>query len=431
MEIKRDLYLNKLITRKHNGLIKIITGIRRCGKSYLLNSLFYNHLIDSGVDSDHIIKFAFDSAFDLKLIGENLIELEDSKKKADPEKFINYISSKIQDRKMYYLLLDEVQNLGSFEAVLNGYLRESNLDIYVTGSNSKFLSNDIITEFRGRGDEIHVLPLSFSEFFSIYDGSKEDAFDDYMIYGGLPAVALMQTSEQKMSYLQTQLKNLYIKDIVSRYKLTGEENISELLDIIASGTSTLVNPRKLANTFRSVKGSSISESVIAKYIAYFEDSFVVSRAKRYDIKGKKYIDTPYKVYFEDQGLRNARLNFRQTEPTHLMENIIYNELRTRGYSVDVGVVEVRCKTPDGKEERRQYEIDFVANLGSKRYYIQSAYDIPTKEKMDQETFSYKKLEDSFKKMMIVEKSKKPMYDENGYVTIGIKEFLLDPKSLEW
>ncbi len=252
-----------------------------------------------------------------------------------------------------------------------------------------------------------------------------------MIYGGLPAVALMQTSEQKMSYLQTQLKNLYIKDIVSRYKLTGEENISELLDIIASGTSTLVNPRKLANTFRSVKGSSISESVIAKYIAYFEDSFVVSRAKRYDIKGKKYIDTPYKVYFEDQGLRNARLNFRQTEPTHLMENIIYNELRTRGYSVDVGVVEVRCKTPDGKEERRQYEIDFVANLGSKRYYIQSAYDIPTKEKMDQETFSYKKLEDSFKKMIIVEKSKKPMYDENGYVTIGIKEFLLDPKSLEW
>ncbi len=430
MEIKRDKYLNMLNIRKHNGLIKVITGIRRCGKSYLLNVIFYNHLIANGVSEDHIIRFAFDSADDLRLIGEDLQELAEKKQKVNPNKFVDYINQKIIDKKMYYLLLDEVQNLSEFETILNGYLRKSNLDVYVTGSNSKFLSKDIITEFAGRGDEIHVLPLSFSEFYSIYNGSKDEAFDDYMVYGGLPAVALMQTDEQKAKYLQTQISNLYLRDIVLRHNLSSSNDLSELFDIIASGISALTNPTKLSNTFHSIKKSKISAVTIDKYIEYMEDAFLINRVKRYDIKGKKYIGTPYKIYFEDIGLRNARINFRQIENTHIMENIIYNELRYRGFNVDIGVVEVREKNADGKDIRKQLEIDFVANLGSKRYYIQSAYSIPDEQKMQQEIRPFDKANDSFKKIIIVERSMKPRMTEKGYVMMGIKEFLLNQKSLE-
>ena len=430
MEIKRDVYLNKLIVRKSNGFIKVITGIRRSGKSYLLNTIFYNHLINEGVAEDHIIKFAFDSADDLRLIGEDLNEIDSENRKVDPNKFMDFINSRLADKGIYYILLDEVQKLGSFESVLNGYLRKSNLDIYVTGSNSKFLSSDIITEFEGRGDEVHVLPLSFSEFFSAYDGSKDEAFDDYTVYGGLPAVALMKTDEQKINYLTTQMKNVYLKDIVKRYKLQSDDDIGELVDILASGISTLVNPKKLADTFHSVKKSNISQNTIARYISHLEDAFLISKAQRYDVKGKRYIETPYKMYFEDVGLRNARLNFRQIEPSHIMENILYNELRYRGYNIDVGVVEIREKDKNGKEIRKKLEIDFIANQGSKRYYLQSAYEIPNDEKWAQEIKSFDNTKDSFKKIIIVERSIKPRRNEMGYVTMGIKEFLLDPNSLE-
>lgn len=429
MEIKRDKYLQMLQIRRRNGFVKVITGIRRSGKSYLLNDIFYDYLKRDGIDNKHIIKFAFDSAEDLLLIGEDLQELTLMKRKVDPKKFMNYISSQIVDDNMYYLLLDEIQNLGCFETVLNGYLRKKNMDIYVTGSNSKFLSRDVLTEFRGRGDEIHVLPLSFSEFYASYQDDTNYALDDYMIYGGLPAAALMKSSEQKMSYLKTQLKNLFIKDIMDRHHLGSDENLEELFDIIASGISSLTNPTKLSNTFKSVKNVSLSAPTINNYINYMEEAFIVSKAKKYDVKGKKYIDTPYKIYFEDVGLRNARLNFRQIEETHLMENIIYNELRYRGYNVDVGIIDIR-ENVNGSYERRQLEIDFVANQGNKRYYIQSAFDIPNEDKMKQETKSFDKTNDSFKKIIILGKSMRPRRTEKGYLLIGIKEFLLDPNSLD-
>ena len=429
MEIKRNKYLEMLQIRRHNGFVKVITGIRRCGKSYLMNDIFYEKLKEDGVNENHIIKFAFDSAEDLLLIGEDLQELVANKKKVDPKKFMAYVSQRMTDNDMYYLLLDEVQNLDCFEAVLNGYLRKKNMDVYVTGSNSKFLSSDVLTEFAGRGDEIHVLPLSFSEFYANYEDGLDYAFDDYMVYGGLPAVALMKTPEQKSSYLKTQLQNVYLKDIVERHNLNSDENIGELLDIIASGISSLTNPTKLANTFKSVKNSSLSALTIDHYITYMQQAFMLSKVNRYDVKGKKYISTPYKIYFEDVGLRNARLDFRQIEETHLMENIIYNELRYRGYNVDVGVVDTR-ENIDSSSERRQLEIDFVANQGNKRYYIQSAYDIPTEEKMKQETKSFDKTNDSFKKIIVVGKNIRPRRDQKGYLIVGIKDFLLDPNSLE-
>ena len=429
MEIKRDKYLEMLQIRRHNGFIKVITGIRRCGKSYLMNDIFYEKLRQEGVDESHIIKFAFDSAEDLLLIGEDLQDLFINKKKVDPKKFMTFISQRMIDNDMYYLLLDEVQNLGCFEAVLNGYLRKKNMDVYVTGSNSKFLSSDVLTEFAGRGDEIHVLPLSFSEFYANYQDGLDYAFDDYMIYGGLPAVALMKTSEQKSSYLKTQLQNVYLKDLVERNNLNSDENIGELLDIIASGISSLTNPTKLANTFKSIKNTSLSALTIDRYITYMQQAFILSKVNKYDVKVKKYINTPYKIYFEDVGLRNARLDFRQIEETHLMENIIYNELRYRGYNVDVGFVETR-ENIDGTLKRKQLEIDFVANQGNKRYYIQSAYDIPNEEKMKQETKSLDNIDDSFKKIIVVRNSIKPRRNEKGYLIVGLKEFLLDPNSLE-
>lgn len=433
MEIKRDIYLGRLIVRKHNGFIKVITGIRRSGKSYLLNTLFYNHLISENVDTKHIIRFAFDTAEDLLKIGENplILDNENEDTKVDPSKFLEWLMPQITDNDMYYILLDEVQKLGAFESVLNGFLRKPNLDVYVTGSNSKFLSKDILTEFEGRGDEVHILPLSFSEYYEYKQGDKSEAYDDYSVYGGLPAVALMATEEQKSSYLTTQMKNVYLRDIVNRYKLQDETAISEVIDVIASGISSLTNPRKIANTLNTVHGMNICEATVDRYIGHAEDAFMLNRVKRYNVKGRKYIGTPYKIYFEDIGLRNARLSFRQIEETHIMENIIYNELRYRGYQVDVGTVESRIKDEDGKDVRLQLEIDFIATLGSKKYYIQSAYAIPDKEKYEQETLSFDKTKDSFKKIIIVEKSMKPRYDEKGYLVMGVKEFLLDSNSLSY
>lgn len=432
MDILRDVYLDRLIVRKHNGFIKVITGIRRSGKSYLLNTLFYKHLIAEGVAADHIIKFAFDSAEDLLKIGEDPIILDNEKedRKVDPTKFLNWLLPQIHDDDMHYLLLDEVQKLAAFESVLNGFLRKNNVDVFVTGSNSKFLSRDILTEFAGRGDEVHVLPLSFSEYYAFKQGDKSDAFDDYSVYGGLPAVALMTTEEQKSTYLITQMKGLYLKDIINRNNLSDNSLIGEVLDVIASGISSLTNPKKIADTFASVRQESISEYTVDKYIGHMEDAFMLNRVKRYNVKGRKYIGTPYKIYFEDVGLRNARLNFRQIEGTHIMENIIYNELRYRGYQVDIGVVESREKDKDGKEIRVQREIDFIATLGSKKYYIQSAYAIPDQAKYEQETASFDKTADSFKKIIIVERSMKPRRDDKGYVMMGVKEFLLDKDSLE-
>lgn len=431
MEIKRDVYLDRLIVRKHNGFIKVITGIRRSGKSYLLNNLFYNHLISENIAPEHIIRFAFDSADDLLSIGENPLLLDNEKevRKVDPSRFINWLMPQLSRDGMYYLLLDEVQKLGAFEAVLNGFLRKSNIDVYVTGSNSRFLSKDILTEFQGRGDEIHVLPLSFSEYYAFKQGDKSEAYDDYSVYGGLPAVALMPTEEQKSNYLISQMKNLYLRDIIGRYSVQNEKALGEVIDVIASGISALTNPGKIASTMSSVHGTSVCAATVERYIGHAEDAFMLNRVKRYNVKGRKYIGTPYKIYFEDIGLRNARISFRQTEGTHIMENIIYNELRYRGYQVDVGMIESRQKNLNGKEVRVQREIDFIATLGSKKYYIQSAYSIPDQEKYEQETKSFQQTMDSFKKIIIVEKSMKPRYDENGYLMMGVKEFLLDPNSL--
>lgn len=431
MEIKRGVYLERLIVRKHNGFIKVITGIRRCGKSYLLNTLFYNYLRSENIAEDHIIKFAFDTAQDLLKIGENPIIFDNEKEdqKVDPSKFLNWLMPQINGNGMYYLLLDEVQKLGAFESVLNGFLRNRNVDVYVTGSNSKFLSKDILTEFEGRGDEIHILPLSFSEYYGFKQGDKSEAYDDYSVYGGLPAVALMTTEEQKTNYLISQMKNVYLRDIVVRYSVQDEVALGEVMDVIASGISTLTNSRKIANTMNSVHRTTTCDSTVNKYIGYAEEAFILTRVKRYNVKGRKYIGTPYKIYFEDIGLRNARLAFSQIEGPHIMENIIYNELRFRGYQVDVGTVETRERAVGGKEVRFQREIDFIATLGSKKYYIQSAYAIPDKEKYEQETMSFKHTMDSFKKLIIVDRSMKPRYDENGYLMMGLKEFLLDPNSL--
>lgn len=430
MEIKRDSYLSALISRKGNGLIKVITGIRRCGKSYLLNTIFYNHLVSEGVKEDHIIRFAFDSADDLDIIGESLISLEKEDKKVDPEKFISYIRSQIKDKDMYYLLLDEVQMLDCFESVLNGYLRKDTMDVYVTGSNAKFLSSDIITEFAGRGDEIRMYPLSFAEFMTVYNGDKYEGLTQYMMYGGIPLVVLRKTENDKVRTLQNLFDEIYIRDIVKRNRLKKQSELEDLLNFLSSSIGSLTNPEKLKNTFRSVKKSKITTVTINKYLKCLQDAFLIEAAQRYDIKGKAYIETPKKFYFSDLGLRNARLNFRQFEQTHAMENIIYNELKMRGFNVDVGVVPIAERNEEGKVVRKQLEVDFVCNLGSKRYYIQSAYSIPDAEKTAQETRPFKKIEDSFKKIIVTKDIVPTSYDENGVQTINIYDFLLDITCLE-
>ena len=430
MEIRRDFYLEKLIKRKNNGLIKVVTGIRRCGKSFLLNNLFYHHLLESGVDTDHIIRFAFDSADDLHLIGESLIQMNKEKRGADPEKFTAYIRAKVANDGMYYLLLDEIQMLDCFEAVLNGYLRKENMDIFVTGSNAKLLSKDIATEFAGRGDEIHMYPLSFSEFMSVYRGDKYTGLSEYMLYGGIPLVVLRDDANDKAAALENLFSEIYIRDICRRNRVRNLGELEDLLNILSSAIGSLTNPEKLKNTFKTAKKSRITSTTIQKYLTFFEDSFLIESAQRYDIRGKAYIETPKKYYFSDLGLRNARINFRQFEQTHSMENVIYNELRMRGYHVDVGVVPIAEKDAEGKAIRKQLEVDFVCNLGSSRYYIQSAYSLPDEAKRAQEIRPFRKIDDSFKKIIITKDIVPPYYDEYGILTLNIYDFLLDPKSIE-
>lgn len=416
MEIKRDLYLNKLIMSMHNGMIKIVTGIRRCGKSYLLFNLFSDYLKSQGVDEGHIIK----------------VDLEDrrNKKLRNPDALLEYIDAHITKEGMHYVMLDEVQWVEEFEDVLNSYLKIPNVDVYVTGSNSKFLSSDVITEFRGRGDEIKVAPLSFSEYFSVFNGSKQEAMEEYLTFGGLPKIATMRGTEEKMKYLQTLFNKTYITDILERYKIKNEEELEELINILASSIGGLINPNKLVKTFKSVKKVSISPNTLSFYLEILQEVFMVEKSIRYDIKGKKYIDTPAKYYFADLGLRNARINFRQYEVTHLMENLIYNELRVRELFVDVGVVVVNTKDEEGKSQRKQLEVDFVCNQGSKRCYIQSALRLPNEEKREQELRSLMNISDNFQKFIITEDPIKRYQDENGVVFMNIYEFLLDKESLK-
>lgn len=414
--IERTKYLNELVSLRSNGMIKVVTGMRRCGKSYLLFNIFTTYLRENGVNDDHIIS----------------IDLEDFKNKAmrDPENLYAYVESRIIDQDMYYILLDEIQMLGEFEDVLNGFLRMPNVDIYVTGSNAKFLSKDIITEFRGRGFEVKMHPLSFSEYMSAYNGSVQAGFNEYMLYGGLPQILSYENEEQKVRFLKSLFDETYIKDIKDRYSIKKDDDLEELINIMASGIGALTNPNKLANTFNSVKKSSISYDTIKDYTEYLCDSFLIEKATRYDIKGKKYINTPFKYYFTDLGLRNARLNFRQSEKSHLMENLLYNELRIRGFNVDVGVVPVVVKNEEGKQQRTQLEVDFVCNLGSRRYYIQSAFRMDTDEKIEQERASLLRVDDSFKKIIVLGEETPILRDEAGITTIGIFDFLLKENSLE-
>ncbi len=427
--IKRDLYLNRLIERMNNGSIKIITGIRRCGKSVLLFDIFGDYLLKSGINKSHIIKFAFDSEDDLELIGENSIDLAIGNKKADPHKFSAYIKSRIIDDDKYYILLDEVQQLGAFETVLNGFLYKKNLDVYVTGSNSKFLSSDIITEFRGRGDEVRIYPLSFAEFYSARGGDKYEAWDEYHIFGGMPALFERKSDEQKSEYLHSLMSTVYLTDIVERNNVAYKDELDSIVDFLCSSIGSLTNPKKISDSLKSIKGKSVSDITAKNYLSYLTDAFLFSEAKRFDVKGRKYFGTPLKYYITDVGLRNARLNFRQTEENHIMENVIYNELRIRGYSVDVGIVEAH-ESVDGVHKRKQLEIDFIANKGNKKYYIQSAYEMPTEEKLRQEKRSLIKVNDSFKKIVVVKENIRPQIDENGIVTIGLINFLLDENSLD-
>ncbi len=415
MEIKRDLYLNALIRHMHNGMIKVITGIRRCGKSYLLFKLFYNYLIESGVKEDHIIKIALDD--------------RKNKKYRDPDVLCDYINDCIKDKDMYYILLDEVQFVAEFEDVLNSFLHIENADTYVTGSNAKFLSKDIITEFRGRGDQIHVYPLSFAEFMSVYDGSVTDGWKKYIDFGGLPKIVEFADDNDKAKYLKDIFAETYLKDIKERNHIRGDAEMEELLDILSSSIGSLTNPKKLSDTFKSVKQVPIHPDTIKNYLDYFVDSFLIMQAKRYDIKGKKYINSPSKYYFTDIGLRNARLNFRQEEETHIMENIVFNELLIRGFNVDVGIVEHYGPNEKGKSVLKKSEVDFVCNMADKRYYIQVALSIPDKEKIEQKQNSLLNILDAFKKIIIVKEISHSHYNENGVYLMRLFDFLMNPDSL--
>lgn len=415
MEIKRDFYLNKLIKHKHNGMIKVITGIRRCGKSYLLFNLFYNHLRNSGVPEDHIVRLALDD--------------RRNKQFRNPDTLCDYVHNLVKDDSMYYILLDEVQFIDEFEDVLNSFLHIPNADTFVTGSNAKFLSKDIITEFRGRGDQIHVAPLSFQEYMTAFSGSVEKGWRYYCTFGGLPKLFDFESDAEKSDYLSNIFIETYIKDIKDRNNVRNDAELEELLDILSSAIGSLTNPKKLSDTFKSVKQISIHPDTLKNYLDYFVDSFLIERAKRYDIKGKRYINTPSKYYFSDLGLRNARLNFRQDEETHIMENVVYNELRIRGFNVDVGVVEYYSPNAQGKSVLKQSEVDFVCNLVDKRYYIQVALDIPTKEKLVQEQNSLLHINDTFKKIIIVKELYRSHYTEDGILLLDLYEFLLQPESI--
>lgn len=416
MEIRRDIYLNKLINRMHNGMIKVVTGIRRSGKSYLLFTIFKDYLLSEGVDEDHIISIELDRL--------------ENKTYRDPYVILEQIKTQIIDSKDYYIFLDEVQLLDEFEDVLNSLLHIKNVDVYVTGSNSKFLSKDIITEFRGRGDEVHVYPVSFREYMTVFNGDKYEGWSSYVRFGGLPLTVTMNSDKQRVEYLTRLFEETYIKDIIERNHIEKKQELNDLINVLASGIGSLTNPSKIVATFHSVIQSDISLNTVRSYIEHLEDAFIISEANRYDVKGRRYIGTPLKYYFEDVGLRNARLGFRQVEETHLMENIIYNELRVRGFSVDVGVVMKRNRTEAGVQEKKQLEIDFIANQGSRRYYIQSAFSIPDEEKREQEKASLINVGDSFKKIIIVKDVVKPWHDDDGILTISLYDFLLDEKSLE-
>lgn len=417
MEIKRDRYLQQLIESRRNGFVKVVTGIRRCGKSYLLNVLFYNYLIESGVAEDHIIR----------------VDLEDRMNKdlRDPDLMLHYVHDRIKDKDLYYIIIDEVQMMGEFVDVLNSFRHIENLDTYVTGSNSHFLSSDIPTEFRGRGETIHVNPLSFSEFYSTKGGDKQDAWREYYTYGGLPLIQSFDTEQKKISYLKNLFETVYLADIVERHKIKNDDELRELVLIMASSIGTPCNPTKLSNTFKSVKKVNVGSQTISNYLNYLSESYLLKRAIRYDIKGKKYINTLSKYYFSDIGLRNAILDMRQQEETHIMENVIYNELINRGYSVDVGMVEIRKPDKDGKWTRTQLEVDFIANLGSKKYYVQSALSIPDREKEIQESRSLTSIGDSFKKIIVVKDHIMPRRNEEGILTIGLFDFLLNADSLDF
>ena len=416
MEIKRSYYLNKLISKRNNKLIKIVTGIRRCGKSYLLDPIFKNYLLDNGVSENHIIKLELDS-----------IENEEY---TDPKKLYEYVMKKAVENDTYYIILDEIQKVPNFESVLNSFLRKPNLDVYVTGSNSKFLSSDIITEFRGRGDEIKVYPLSFSEFMSTYNGNEINGLNEYIIYGGLPLITTFKSAEEKIDYLNFQKDNVYINDVIERNDIRNDEELKTLIEIISSSIGSLTNPTKLYNTFVSKGNKNVTSKTIALYLKYLEESFLIEKSKRFDVKGKKYIETPSKYYFVDIGIRNSLINFRQIEKTHIMENIIYTELRRRGFNVDVGIVEKRKTDKNGKKYYTQLEVDFVANKGSDKYYIQSAYSIEDNSKREQELQSLLNISDNFKKMVIVYDSFIKWQDENGIVYISIYDFLLNENSLK-
>ena len=417
MEIKRDTYLQQLIERKDNGLIKIITGIRRCGKSFLLFTIFKRYLLENGVSADHIIEIALDGI--------------DNEELRDPKACFQFIKDTMKDDGRYYLLLDEVQFMPRFEEVLNSLLRMSNIDMYVTGSSSKFLSSDIVTEFRGRGDEIRIYPLSFAEFYSAYAGDYDDAWEEYMTYGGLPQVAGFQSERQKADYLKNIFANVYLKDVIERNKIQSAAEIGILVDVLASAIGAPTNPSKISNTFSSERQMHYSNKTISNHIDYLADSFLISKASRYDIKGRKYIGANLKYYFTDLGLRNACLNFRQQEPAHIMENIVYNELLIRGYNVDVGAVDIFARDKDGRRIRKQLEVDFVVNQGSQRYYIQVAYDMTSEEKQAQELNPLRHIPDSFKKIVIVNGSRKPWRNDEGFVIMGMKYFLLHANSLEF
>ena len=415
-EIKRDLYLQKLIDKKENGMIKVITGIRRSGKSYLLDPIFVNYLTSEGIDKNHIIKIQLDK--------------EENKKYLDAHELNLYVKSQIKDENMHYIILDEIQLVENFEFVLNGFLYEKNMDVYVTGSNSKFLSSDIITEFRGRGDQIHLYPLSFSEYYDAYSEDKYNAWKEYIMYGGMPLILNKKTDEEKSQYLKDLFEQTYIKDIVERNKIERLDILDAIINILASSVGSLTNPKKIFDTFRSNGEKEISLNTINSYIKYIEDAFIINKSLRYDIKGKKYIQTPFKYYYADIGLRNARLNFRQQEENHLMENIIYNELLIRGYNVDVGVVEQNVKNEKGNMVRKQLEVDFVCNLGSKKYYIQSALNLDTREKTIQEERPLNNIDDSFKKIIVIKDDIKLWRTEEGILVIGVQEFLLNKDSLD-
>lgn len=414
--IKRDIYLQKIIDRMNNGMIKVITGIRRCGKSYLLFEIFYKYLLEHGVSNSHIITLQLDDRLNIKY--------------RNPDELCDFIHSKIIDFQKYYILLDEVQLVQNFEEVLISFLHIQNVDIYVTGSNAKFLSSDIITEFRGRGDQIYLSPLSFKEFFSASQFEYEDAYNEYSMFGGMPYLLFCKTDEQKISYLNNLFKETYIKDIVNRYNLRNIDVLEDVLNIISSSIGSLTNPNKLSNSFKSIKNQIVAPNTINQYLEYCVDSFLIRKAYRYDVKGKKYIDTPLKYYFTDIGLRNARLGFRQQEESHIMENIIYNELIIRGYNVDVGVITISEKNQNNNYVRKQIEVDFVCNLGYERYYIQSALNIDSIKKRNQEERPLIKIDDSFRKIIIVKNNIKKWKDDNGVLFLGLKEFLLNPDSIK-